>query len=189
MRHFAVAAVVGLAGLAQADTIATFADPAASGATPLFKLENNVLSGSWSGSGLMLHTPGLASPDFADATFNMAPVALTSPLPLAFVGAGSIDFFDSSSNHLMTISWSSAFLTSALSFGASEFTGFDVTFSGPVITSPLTDESFSFSFANPQSIQGGFTVTSSFTSSATVIPAPGAIALLGAAGLVARRRR
>ena len=61
---------------------------------------------------------------------------------------------------------------------------------------PPTNEAFAFSFANILNTHSdtgavtGYTVTSSFTSSADLqIPAPGAAALLGLGGLVAARRR
>lgn len=175
------------ASFAGADTIATFADPAMSGATPLFELDGNTLSGSWSGTGLTLMTPGLSAPDFTDVTFTMSAVNLTGTLPFSATGPGSIDFFDSSNNPLFTISFDSASLASPFAFGASEFAAQNVVFSGPIIDIPLAGEQFAFSFANPVTTQNGFTVTASFTSSA--VPAPASAALFGLAGLVAGRRR
>jgi MYXO-CTERM domain-containing protein len=54
-----------------------------------------------------------------------------------------------------------------------------------------SSEAFSFSFANPiVTDPTHYSVTSAFTSSAdVVIPAPGAVTLLGIGGLLAARRR
>ena len=52
-------------------TIATFDDPALSAATPVFSRNGGIFSGGWNGSGLLLRTPGTASPDYSDATFQM----------------------------------------------------------------------------------------------------------------------
>lgn len=183
--------VVACASGVQADTIATFADPALNGSTPLFSFNGgaSTLSGSWAGLGLTLQTPGLAAPDFTDVTFTMAATGVTGSLPFASIGAGSIDFFDNTASPIMTISWDNASLTS-FGFGASQFAAQNVAFSGPAVPGGFTDESFAFSFANlvVSPTGGDWSATASFTSSAT-IPAPGAIALLGMGGLVAGRRR
>lgn len=190
----AAAAMLAMAGAAQAITIATFQDPATDGTTPLFNanLGAGTVSGGWSAAGLNLSTfAGL----FPNATFSMAPINIVSnPIPgIFFTGAGAINFFDSSSNPLFTINFQNALLSSSLGLAASDFSGLNVTFSGPLISSnfvSISQEQFSFSFANPVATAGGFTVTSSFTSSAdAIVPAPGAAALLGLGGLVAIRRR
>jgi len=188
------------ASAANADTVATFADPASTPATPLFSFNSvtGVLTGGWTGTGLLLQTPGLPAPDFANARFAMTPISSLSNFGGFYnMGAGQLNFVDSSNNPLLTISFASATMTYALGLGASDFVGNGVTFSGPIVGAfPLiSNEAFSFSFANPVGVgpvntQGvsSFTVTSSFTSSAT-IPAPGAMALLGVGGLMATRRR
>jgi MYXO-CTERM domain-containing protein len=123
----------------------------------------------------------------------MTPLTVATNLGGIYVmNGGSINFFDSSSNPLLTISFTSALLSGTLGLGASDFTGFNVTFSGPILAGYIAaNESSSFSFANPLPIPGGFTVTSAFTSSATLvpIPAPGAAALIGLGGLIVGRRR
>lgn len=193
IRHGVLSAlgVLALAGAAQADTVATFADPAASPATPLFTLTGNVLSGGWAGTGLNLLTPGTAAPDFSNVTFTMTPLVVTPVLPgFATTNAGRVDFFDGV-NPIFTIEFDSGFLTSPSSFGGSDFVGQNVRFSGVVLGgSAATNEAFAFSFANPISNQFGYTVTSAFTSSAELrIPGPATLAGAGFGLLLAGRRR
>lgn len=190
----AAIASTGLISAAQAATIVTFADPASGPSTPLFEVNSmtSQLTGGWSAPGLTLETPGLAAPNYANARFVMSAVALTSPLPFATLGAGQIDFTDEFNNPLMTITFSSGLLTSSFGFGGSDFQGSNVMFSGPIIGAEiLTQEAFAFSFANPVATPEGYQATASFTSSATIIPAPAGLAGLGLACLSAgiRRRR
>lgn len=191
---FAVIASAGMVGAAQAATIVTFADPASGPATPLFEVNSatSLLTGGWSGPGLTLETPGLPAPNYANARFTMTAVTLTTPLPFATLGAGQLDFQDDLGNPLMTITFSSGLLTSSFGFGASDFQGANVTFSGPIIgATVLTQEAFGFSFANPAATAFGYQATASFTSSATIVPAPAGLAGLGLAclGIATRRRR
>jgi uncharacterized protein (TIGR03382 family) len=188
-------AVVSLS--AQAQTIATFADPASSPATPLFSLNaaTGVFTGGWAGTGLTLLTPGYIVPVWNDVTFVLSPLSTTASFgPVRTLSGGNVRFFDSSSQEIFRIDFSDSLLTSSLSLGSSDFVGSNVTFSGLILSNLLSvsDEAFAFSFANPVSAPpaGSFTVTSSFTSSATVIiPTPGSAALAGMAGLVLLRRR
>jgi uncharacterized protein (TIGR03382 family) len=188
---FAAAAIATASGAAHAATIVTFADPAMGPDTPLFEVNTitSQLTGGWTAAGMTLETPGLAAPNFADARFTMNAVALLTPLPFAQLGAGQIDFWDSSNNLLMSVNFSGGLLTSSFGFGASEFQGNNVTFSGPILGGDvLTNEAFAFSFANPVATETGYQATASFTSSAT-IPAPAALSLLGLSGLAIGRRR
>lgn len=184
-------AALGIAGAASADTICTFADPATTGATPVFSLTGNVLSGGWAGSGLNLLTPGLGVGDYPNATFQMTPLTVNLLFPgLYSTTGGTVTFLDQNSVLLFQITFLGGLLNSPLSFGASDFVGQGVTFSGPIIPNGLYDESFSFSFANFTPTQAGFNVTSAFTSSANVeIPGPATLAGLAVGGLVAGRRR
>jgi len=195
-QSFAIIAALAAAGLAastHAATIVTFADPAMGPSEPLFEVNTstNILTGSWTASGLTLQTPGLAAADLVDAQFVMSAVAILSPLPSATLGPGQIDFWDSSSVLQMTITFSGGLLSSSFGFGSSEFQGNNVTFSGPLLGGTiLTQEAFGFSFANPSSTPSGYRASASFTSSATVVPAPAGLAALGMACMgIARRRR
>ena len=191
---FAAVASTGLITAANGATIVTFADPASGPATPLFEVNTMTgqLTGGWSAPGHHLETPGLAAPDFMNARFTMSAVAITSPLPFATLGPGQIDFTDEFNNPLMTVTFSGGLLTSSFGFGGSDFQGSNVTFSGPIIGATiLTEEAFAFSFANPVATPNGYQATASFTSSATIVPAPAGLAAMGIAGLglAARRRR
>ena len=191
-RLLATIAAVGIAASAahaQSQTIATFADPSA-GTPALFTFNGSTLVGGWSGAGLNLLTPGLIAPDYNNATFSMSPVAAVPVGPPGFynTGPGAVSFFDVFNNPLLTISFSSGSLSTAI-FGASDFSANNVVFSGPILGgATLSSEAFSFAFANQVGSPSAFTATSSFTSSA-VIPAPGAFALVGLGGLAAFRRR
>lgn len=189
-----VTGALALAGLAHADTVATFADPSPTGATPLFSLTANTFSGGWSGTGLTLETPGiLAVGDYADATFSMSPLAAVNVFGSFWaLSSGSINFFDSASNPLLTISFSSATLNVPAGAGGSDFIGNNVTFSGPILAgyTLISNEAFAFSFANPVGTPNQFTVTSAFTSSADLfVPAPATAGLLGLGAIGALRRR
>lgn len=173
----------------QAFTMATFADPALDGSTPLFTITNTDISGGWSGTGLLLQTPGWAAPDYADAKFSMASVPIT-PIVAGFwsTGAGQIDFTDSMNNVVFTITFQSGFL-SLNGVGGSDLFGNNVTFSGPGVPVGLTEETFNFSFANFRPTADGATVTASFTSSAVPEPATLGALGIGLAALLRRRRR
>ena len=181
------------AGAAQAATIGTFADPTTGPTPSMFQWNatTGTLTGGWAGANLDLLTPGVSAPDFPNATFTMTPLVATSvTFGIAQFGAGSIQFRDSLNTAIFLIEFDAAVMNASLSFGGSDFIGFNVRFSGPILDVAAQNEAFSFSFANPASTQNGFTVTSSFTSSADqIIPAPGAAAILGAGLLMAGRRR
>lgn len=189
-------ATTAFVGSAQAATILTFADPADGPSTPLFTLAGGQLTGGWASgnTGLTLETPGLAAPDFVNAWFDFTPVTVTPTgfPPFWNLGPGQIRFYAFGGVvPLATIVFSGGLLTDALGFGSSDFAGFGVTFSGPIITPGVPqNEAFSFSFANPGGTPVNYTATASFTSSADNIPAPASIALLGVGMLfIARRRR
>jgi hypothetical protein len=193
----AAVGIVALAGSTQASTVATFADPSPDATTPVFSYNaaTGVFSGGWSGTGLNLLTPGVPAADFNDATFVLSPLSTVLSLGgVSFMSGGNVRFFDSSANEIFRIDFASSTLTQSLSLGASDFVGSGVVFSGSIIPSGyiVSDEAFAFSFANPTASlpTGSYTVTSSFTSSATLlVPAPGAAALAGFGGLALARRR
>jgi MYXO-CTERM domain-containing protein len=197
-----LAAVLGsvvLVGAASAATVATFADPSSGPTTPLFSFNagSGTLTGGWSGLNLNLQVPNLlpTGTTFNDAHFTMTPLGSIGNFGNIYhMGGGQINFTTAGNAPLLTITFGDAWLTSSLGLGASDFMSNSVVFSGPVFNgyASVTNEAFSFSFANPASLATtqGFTVTSSFTSSADLtVPAPGAAALLGLGGLVAVRRR
>jgi len=185
--------LLALAGsaVANADTIATFSDPSPNGTQPLFAFTSagsaGTLSGSWTGTGLLLETPGVPAPDFPDARFTMAPVTATGGPTLWTLGPGRISFQNSSGTEQMFISFNGGTLTTPVGFGGSDFVGNGVTFGGPIIPPGLSGEAFAFSFANPIGTPENYTVTAAFTSSA--VPEPASVALLALGGMLALRRR
>ncbi|MGD0785305.1 MAG: PEP-CTERM sorting domain-containing protein [Sedimentisphaerales bacterium] len=188
-------------------TIATFADPSISSSNPLFTVDFTALTlnGRWSDdqTGLTLQVPYNGHPFFSNAWFETSgAISLTQivpSLPYYNAGAGVINFYKdgTSTNPLIVISFDSGFV-SPYGFGANEvlFTAANVSITGSEITDTLSQEQFSFSFANvtPSSSIGttandtGFTATASFTSSATV-PEPTTICLLGFGALSLIRRK
>jgi len=147
------------------------------------------LTGGWSGTGLLLETPGLSVGNYMDARFTFTPTTASGMQPFLTLGPGQIDFFDSMNNPLVTITFTGGILTDALGFGSSQFAGFDVQFSGPIMEGTPSEEAFSFSFANQVGAPDNYTATASFTSSANNVPAPASVALLGLGMLLAARRR
>lgn len=193
IRHvlLSAAGALALGSLAHADTVATFADPATGPTTPLFTVNGNLLTGGWSGTGLTLQTPGTPAPDYLDVTFTITPLVLIPLFNGFFMTSGGVVTFFDGVNPILTITFSNGFLTSPTGVGASDFASQNVTFSGPALGGLIpSDEAFAFSFANPRVMQNGYTVTSAFTSSATLdIPGPASLAGLGLGLLVAGRRR
>lgn len=184
-----LAAAVGGAAVSQAFTMATFADPSPTGTPSLFNIDtvNNQITGGWSGTGLFLQTPGWAAPDYVDAKFSMAPVAIAPVAPGFWsTGGGQVDFTDSANNLVFRINFASGYL-SVNGVGGSDLFGNNVTFSGPLVPAGLNQETFNFSFANFQPTANGLGVTAAFTSSA--VPEPGTLAALGLGGLALLRRR
>ncbi|MBU0617246.1 MAG: PEP-CTERM sorting domain-containing protein [Planctomycetes bacterium] len=172
---------------AGADTIATFADPAPGGdGRYLFELTDSTLRGGWADPGLDLITP-ITGGLYEDATFTMTDLGVDES---GLTSAGTIWFFESGGELILQIDFDAGQLYMPFGFGAmSLIEGHNVRFSGPIITMPLVEESFAFSFANQVSTPLGFTWTAAFTSSA--IPEPGALVLLGlgSAVLITARRR
>ncbi|MBN2445770.1 MAG: PEP-CTERM sorting domain-containing protein [Phycisphaerae bacterium] len=183
--------VAGLGALAaSAGTIATFADPAMDGTTPLFELDGTTFSGGWDNDGMTLETPGLPSPDYDDAKMSMDDLTATPVIPGVWVlSGGTIEFTDSLDNPVLQIDFLSATLTSEIGFGASNLYAENVNFTVPGSPLSFSQERFAFSFANDAQTQNGFTWTASFTSSATVVPEPGSLGLLLAGGLAVSRGR
>ena len=170
-------------------TIATFADPAAGdGSTPLFSYNasTQMLNGGWALDGLNLQTYAAT---YVDATFTMTPVSVVNAVLPSETQDGTIIFYSAQGTMLMTIDFDSAQL-GYTSFGGTEFMNLnDVTFTGPVLPFPVDMESFAFSFANQELVNGdgSFTATAAFTSSA--LPEPATLMLLLPAAAVLIRRR
>ncbi len=196
--RFVLAALAAVAGSVLAapalatTTVAAFSDPTAGSPapTPLFAFDGATLTGGWSGSGLTLNT--LAG-SYSNVHFTVTPLAATPVFGTIFVlTGGAISFTDAFSNPLLQITFNSGQLVTPSGFGASDFVGQGVTFSGPILSgfASVSNETFAFSFANPTGTPTNYTATASFTSSAdVVVPAPASVGLLGLAGLALARRR
>lgn len=202
---------------ANATTVATFATPSNDSNNPLFTVDftQGKLTGGWSDDniGLILEIPysdytiegGNA---FHDAWFKMDEVKITSTYMIFGVKVGEteggvINFYadGTTANPLLTISFERG-LVSRYNLGSGDtdeegtFVAENVTISGIGITpGSLTDESFSFGFVKKTLLPGGntlddgFTATAAFDSSATVIPEPATICLLGLGTLSLIRRK
>lgn len=169
-------------------TIATFDDPAEDSTTELFTVDltTDLITGGWDETGLSLDIP-YSGQTLPDVIFTMTEVQITSetaPLKGTKTDGGVIMFFDPSDmvNPLIQIDFDSAWLTFYGYGGSDLLSGDNVTISGSEIGgATLTDEAFSFSFANQEALYGdwsnGYTATAAFTSSA--IPEPATIFLLG----------
>ena len=185
-------------------TMATFDDPSTGSSSPLFKVDfgpaQMKFTGGWGDdkTGLTLETPVGA---FADAWFKMSDVTILGTTTISgvgkfgHVGSGTINFYanNTSISPLVSIEFESG-LVSRYDFDGSDETpdgdiiAENITISGSAIPYTLSDEQFSFSFANVAKLQGhtslndGFTATAAFTSSAE-IPEPATLCLLGLGAL------
>jgi hypothetical protein len=199
------------------NTIATFDDPSTGSGDPLFTVDflGVTLNGGWDDekTGLTLEIPysgyTVANGNaFQDAWFEMDEVEITSTYVILGMmcgdtGGGEINFYadgdSNSTDPLLTIGFESG-LVSRGNFGSGDtdeegtFVAEKVTISGIGITpGSLTDEFFSFAFANLEKLPGysslndGFTATAAFTSSA--IPEPATICILGFGALSLIRRK
>lgn len=173
-------------------TLATFSDPS-NGSPFLFDWDttNNTLTGSWSGAGLNLLTPGFTGGGSVNnAKFQTSTINLTTVIGgvLYNMGSGSVNFTDASNNNVLTINFAGGTFLNPLNAGASSAQGNAVSFSGPNVPANLTNQAFAFSLANPNAVGDHVYYTASFTSSADVVPEPASMLAL-AAGLAALARR
>ena len=187
--------------MAQTFTVATFADPAPSGSTPLFTVDLTAdrVYGGWSEPGLSLEVipTGMT---YTDASFTLTDlggnpgVSYTEPDFTGPTGGGFVRFFDSIGDPLLWIEFDGAFLTPG-SVAADELISLNVVdIRGDALPgggTDLTDEAFGFAFANQQMLPGdtGFTATASFTSSAVPEPSVASLLGIGLMMVVGRRRR
>ena len=188
MRKIAIFAVLSLAVGAQALTIATHDDPAFGPSTPLFTVTGSSVSGSWTGTGLTLDLPVVAT-SLNNMKMSMSAVTRAG----GTLGAGVVKFYSTNINAPeFQVNFVSGSIFEPFGFGGSFLSGNGVTFSGSAISSlgAMSNQQFSFSFANPVISTNGNTYTASFTSSADVVPEPVSVIAVGAlAAAVARRRR
>ena len=189
-------------------TIATFDDPSAGSSDPLFTVDFTLmkLTGGWADAkpGVTLVTP---YGTYEDVWFEMGDVTITGTATVpgvgkfGYVGSGTINFYANNTlvSPLVTIGFENS-LVSRYGFDGSDETpdgdivSTNVTITGSVIPYALSNEQFSFSFANltklpdHTSFNDGFTATAAFTSSAE-IPEPATLCLLGLGALNLIRRK
>jgi hypothetical protein len=175
-------------------TIATFGDPAIDSNTPLFTVDftEMTFNGGWGDdkTGLTLDIP-YSGHTFTNAWFEMTEVGIIDAF--GDTGGGEINFYQDgdSTGPLIIINFDSGHVDYH-GFGADEFFAENVTITGSEITGTLSEEQFTFSFANLGHLEGsqnwndGFTATAAFTSSA--VPEPATICLLCLSALALRRR-
>ena len=185
-------------------TVATFADPALGGDTPLFTVEFSslagpgFLSGGWADSqvGLDLEIVWTGALPYENAFFIFEPIAYYGDMTGGATEAGVIEFYEDGDDPedvdaLLRLEFGSAHLSLGGVYAHSIFVD-NVKISGTGIPDILDMEEFSFGFANKEPVGGdgwcgatGFTATAAFTSSA--IPEPISLGLLTLGSLVLLR--
>jgi hypothetical protein len=177
--------------LVSASTIATFSDPSVGEPeppVPLFAVDQDASTISASYPSLTLETWDGSS---YDVSLLMNPVTFVEGRSFE-TGAGSVQFMMAGSV-ILQIDFDNGHLNNPFSFGATEFIGDNVTFSGSALL-PFTGVqdgtgSFAFSFANQTFTDDpdGYTATAAFTSSGVLIPEPATLIAVALFGLVAVR--
>ena len=202
-----VAALVLLVALtlsassARAITIATFADPAPDDTTPLFTVTfggGGSVVGGWDDSqtGLDLQVPITGPPVslYQDAFFTMSLLTYSGDSDGGPTGPGTIKFFEdnddpATAQPLVMFSFDSARIDPGGLYADNIFHSDNVQVTIKGYSQNLTDQQFSFAFANKNMfpLDIGFTATASFTSSA--IPEPATILLLALGSFALLRKR
>jgi len=172
--------------------VATFSDPSGNNVNPLFEVNftEMTINGGWTDTqiGLALEIP-YSGNTFADAWFEMTEVIILNAS--GDTSGGVINFYadGTSINPLLVVTFENGYVDS-FNLAADEFFAQNVTITGSEIIGTLSEEEFSFSFANKVILPGpneGFTATAAFTSSA--IPEPATITMLGFGVLSLVRRK
>jgi len=178
--------------------VATFADPALDGDTPLFIIDfvTGQLTGGWEDdqTGLDLEIVWTGVPVYEDAFFIFEPIVFNGDITGGTTGAGVIEFYadgdTAMTEALLKLEFGIAHISLGGVYAHSIISADNVTISGAGIPA-LEMEEFSFSFASKQPLGGdwgnatGFTATAAFTSSA--IPEPVSLGLLALGSLVLLR--
>ena len=199
----ALGLVVATATVANASIlVATFADPSQNSTLPLFTANSSSVIGAWTGNNLNLKvsTDATGTTSFTYVNTHMAFDNGTTGMAVGRTGTaltqGRVSFYTGAdlTSTILTITFSAGLIYEPFVAGASSYiSGQNVQFSGSAIAGlqPLTNQAFSFGFANPGTSPAGNTYTSSFTSSADAVPEPASMLALGfaaIAGLVRRRK-
>lgn len=186
----------GVAGANLTSNIAYFDDPSGQASNPFFTIDvaNGLVTGGWDDTevGLDLYIP-YSGAVYYDAYFTMTDLTYAGSLNGGFTSGGVVNFFaDGGVVPVLTFTFGSASVSPVALGGVDLIFSDNVTISGSEIGIVLTDESFTFGFANQTLLPGGtgYTATSNFISSAT-IPEPATVGILGLglAAVGSRRKR
>jgi hypothetical protein len=145
------------------------------------------ITGGWGGTALNLTVDGVA---YLNTTLSFELMTYTGSFSNGILDPGEFDFIWGG-NLLFKVAFDHARVNIGGLAGDNIFSNNGVEFSGPAVASfgTLTNESFSFSFANQAPIEDGFTSSAAFTSSAIPEPATIFVLALGSVFVVVRRGR